>query len=137
MSVRLFVLGVLHDIDTHGYHIKEIARASNLDRWSDIAYGSIYHALNAMEKEGLIEQSGVEQEGDRPPRKLYRITKEGRGAFQTLLQETSEFGYNTKHPINLALPFITHFSPDERTARLEQRIRRLEERRETVMQRRE
>ena len=59
MSVRLFVLGVLNEQDTHGYEIKEIARAWNLDKWADIGYGSIYHALGALEDEGLIQEVRV------------------------------------------------------------------------------
>jgi DNA-binding PadR family transcriptional regulator len=137
MSVRLFVLGVLNEQDTHGYEIKEIARTWNLDKWADVGYGSIYHALGALEDEGLIQEVGVEQEGARPPRSVYRITEPGRAAFLRLVRETSTWGYQRKHPINLALSFIAHLPPEERVALLEERLRRLEEGHRIVSDRRE
>jgi DNA-binding PadR family transcriptional regulator len=137
MSVRLFVLGILNERDTHGYEMKEIARDWNLDKWADIAFGSIYHALGMLEAEGLIRTVGVEQEGGRPPRSIYRITDQGRTAFQELLRETSRFGYQRKHPINLALTFLARLPPEERVALLEERLRWLEEILAVVSERRE
>jgi DNA-binding PadR family transcriptional regulator len=137
MSVRLFVLGVLNEQDTHGYEIKEIARAWNLDKWADIGYGSIYHALGALEDEELIQEVRVEQEGGRPPRSVYRITDRGRQAFLQLLRETSRYGYQRKHPINLALTFIAHLPPEERVSLLEERLRRLEDAHQRVTEQRE
>jgi DNA-binding PadR family transcriptional regulator len=137
MSVRLFVLGILNEQDTHGYEIKEIARTWNLDKWADIGYGSIYHALGALEDEGLIQEVGVEQEGGRPPRSVYRITEHGRAAFLQLVRETSKSGYQRKHPINLALSFIAHLPAEERVSLLEERLRWLEEVYRRVSDRRE
>jgi DNA-binding PadR family transcriptional regulator len=127
MSVRLFVLGVLNEKETHGYEIKEIARTWNLDKWADVGYGSIYHALGVLEDEGLIEEVGVEQEGARPPRSVYRITERGRTSFLELLREISQYGYQRKHSINLALTFLAQLPPQERAGLLKQRLRRLEE----------
>jgi DNA-binding PadR family transcriptional regulator len=137
MSARLFVLGVLNEREAHGYEMKEIARTWNLNLWADIGYGSIYHALGAMEDEGLIQEVAVEQAGARPPRSVYRITERGRDAFRELLRETCRFGYQEKHPINLALTFIAQFPPEERVALLEERLRRLEESFRIIAERRE
>jgi DNA-binding PadR family transcriptional regulator len=137
MSVRLFVLGVLNERVTHGYEIKEIARTWNLDKWSEIGYGSIYHALGVLEGEGLIEEAYVEQEGGRPPRAVYRITEPGRAAFLRLLRETAVWGYQRKHPINLALTFLAHLPPEERVALLSERLRQLEAGYQAVSARRE
>jgi DNA-binding PadR family transcriptional regulator len=137
MSVRLFVLGVLNERDTHGYEIKEIARTWKLDKWAEIGYGSIYHALGALEDEGLIEEAYVEQEGGRPPRAVYRITEPGRAAFLRLLRETAAWGYQRKHPIHLALTFLAQLPPEERVALLEERLRQLEAGCRAVTDRRE
>jgi DNA-binding PadR family transcriptional regulator len=137
MSARLFVLGVLNEREAHGYEMKEIARSWNLDKWADIGYGSIYHALGAMEEEGLVQEVAVEQSGGRPPRSVYRITDRGREAFRELLRETCRFGYQEKHPISLALTFIAQLPPEERVALLEERLRRLEESYGIISERRE
>jgi DNA-binding PadR family transcriptional regulator len=126
MSARLFVLGVLNERDAHGYEIREIAREWRLEKWSDIGYGSIYHALGGLEKDGLIHEVAVEQEGGRPPRSIYRITDAGRTALIELLRETAVTGFDERHPINLALSFLILLPPDERVALLEERLRRLE-----------
>jgi len=134
MSVRLFVLGVLNQRETHGYQFKELARTWNLDKWADIGYGSIYHALATLEKEGLVQAAGIEQEGGRPPRSIYRITDEGRRVFLALLREACKTSTSPKHPINLALAFILGLPPEERVALLEERLRSLEARHELVEQ---
>lgn len=126
MSARLFVLGVLNQRDAHGYEIKEIAREWRLEKWSDIGYGSIYHALGAVQKEGLIREIAVEQEGGRPPRSVYRITDAGRAALLDLVRETAVTGFDERHPINLAIGFLVLLPAEERAALLEERLRRLE-----------
>jgi DNA-binding PadR family transcriptional regulator len=126
MSVRLIVLGVLDERQTHGYEIKEIARSWNLNKWADISYGSIYHALTALQNEGLIQEVGTEQSGGRPPRSIYRITDQGRTVFLQLLREACTIGHLGKHPINLALTFIAKLPPEERVALLEERLLQLE-----------
>ena len=45
MSVRLYVLGVLNERDAHGYEMRNLAKEADLAQWTDIGYGSIYHAL--------------------------------------------------------------------------------------------
>jgi DNA-binding PadR family transcriptional regulator len=126
MSVRLLVLGVLNDRDAHGYQIKEIARASSLEKWAEVGYGSIYHALTSLEDEGLVQEVGVEQEGERPPRLVYRITEQGRAAFLELLKEASLVGYGGKSPIHLALAFIAELPPEERVQLFEERLRQMQ-----------
>lgn len=127
MSVRLFVLGVLSGRDAHGYEIKETAQMWRLHHWSDVGYGSIYHALGMLAKEGLVAEVGVEQEGSRPPRSVYRITDAGRAALLRLVRESAVTGFAERHPINLATRFLVLLPPDERAALLEERLRRLEE----------
>jgi DNA-binding PadR family transcriptional regulator len=126
MSVRLFVLGILNEGETHGYRIKEIAGDWKLEKWADIGYGSIYHALAMLEEEELILKVATEQTAGRPPRSIYRITDQGRAVLRELMQEAGRMGHQRKHPINLALSFLTQLPPQERAALLEERLRRLE-----------
>jgi len=136
MSARLFVLGVLNERDAHGYEIKEVARVWRLEKWSDIGYGSIYHALNSLEKEALIREVAVEQEGGRPPRSVYRITDAGRAALLQLVRESAVTGFDERHPVNLAATFLVLLPPEERVALLQERLRRLEQDQERVAARR-
>ncbi len=134
--VRLFVLGVLNEGESHGYEVKERAKQWNLELWTEIGYGSIYHALTMLAREGLIEEVGTEQRGTRPPRMVYRITDRGREEFLRLVRETSRSGYQEKHPINLAVTFLNRLTAAERVRLLTERLRALQERRDAVASRR-
>ncbi len=125
MSVRLFVLGLVYENDTHGYEIKATAHLWGVDRWAQIKDGSIYHALGALEKEGLILESNVEQSENNRPRYVYRITEPGRAVFLKLLRETCRAAPTEGRTIDLGLAFIRHLPPGERVALLEERHARL------------
>jgi DNA-binding PadR family transcriptional regulator len=90
-----------------------------------------------MEKEGLIREVAVEQEGGRPPRSVFSITDAGRAALLLLIRESAVTGFDERHPINLALSFLRLLPPEERAALLEERLRRLEEAQRRVAARRE
>ncbi len=133
MSARLFVLGILNERTSHGYDLRQIAQSWNLYEWADISYGAIYHALTTLENEGLVEQSGVEQMGERPPRTLFRITEAGRTDFGKALEKAILTEDRVRHPVNLALVFLAILPPQERVALLEERLRRLEKRYQAVL----
>lgn len=69
------VLAVLNDGALHGYGIaREIERRSdNALRFKE---GTLYPALHALEREGLVE-SEWQKEGNGRERKVYRITPAG------------------------------------------------------------
>lgn len=132
MSVRLFVLGLLYGQDRHGYEIKEVAKLWGLERWARIGFGSIYHALGKLQEEGCIEERGVEQEGNRPQRYVYRITPAGQNTFFDLLRQTAREADTESRDIDLALAFIHHLPPEERITLLQQRLDSLTPRRRSL-----
>jgi DNA-binding PadR family transcriptional regulator len=55
-ATRLLILGVLLiKQPIHGYHMRRELETWSADKWANIAYGSIYSALNKMAEEGLVE----------------------------------------------------------------------------------
>ena len=125
MSVRLFVLGLVYEKDTHGYEIKATAHLWGLERWAQIKDGSIYHALGVLDKEGAIQQRNVEQSENNRPRYVYCITMQGRGVFLSLLRETCRTAPTEGRSIDLGLAFIRHLPPEERVGLLKERHMRL------------
>lgn len=85
MSTRLVILGLLREHSLYGYEIKQIIEVRMGD-WTSIAFGSIYFALGKLAGEGFIEKVAAEQEGSRPSRTIYQITKAGRAEFLGLLR---------------------------------------------------
>jgi DNA-binding PadR family transcriptional regulator len=134
MSVRLFVLGLVHRNDVHGYEIKETAKRWGVDRWARIGFGSIYHALGKLEEEGLILEMGLEQETNRPPRMVYRITESGTAAFLELLRQTCRTAETESRDIDMALAFIDALPPEERVALLKERLKNLEPRHQSLQE---
>ena len=47
MSVRLVLLGLLHERPLYGYEIKQIIE-EHMGDWTSIAFGSIYFALDKL-----------------------------------------------------------------------------------------
>jgi DNA-binding PadR family transcriptional regulator len=121
MSVRLFVLGVIYEQDSHGYRIKEIAHLWGVQRWANIQDGSIYHALAKLEEEGLIKETDTAHSESQRPRYMYRVTEKGRHAFLTLLRETCRSAPTEKRDIDLALAFLSNLPPVERVSLLKER----------------
>ncbi|GAA2872451.1 hypothetical protein GCM10010517_32850 [Streptosporangium fragile] len=83
-SARMLVLGLLQQRPMHGYEITQLAAESELDRWTPVLPGSVYYALNKLEKDGLVRAEAEERTGDRL-RKIYAITGEGRTELGRLL----------------------------------------------------
>ena len=87
LSTRLVILGLLQWRPLYGYEIKQIIE-ERMGDWTDIAFGSIYFALDKLTDEGLIERVSIEQKGNRPSRSVYEITDAGRTEFLNLLRQT-------------------------------------------------
>jgi DNA-binding PadR family transcriptional regulator len=58
---------------------------SSFSHFFAAGYGSIYPALNALARDGLVECQHIPQEG-KPDRKVYRITESGREHLLAALQ---------------------------------------------------
>ena len=79
MSVKHAILGILADAPAHGYDLKTRFEEKVGEFWS-LNYGQVYTTLDRLHKDGLVEFDTVEQ-GDKPDKKIYRITSAGQDAF--------------------------------------------------------
>jgi DNA-binding PadR family transcriptional regulator len=74
----MLVLGVVRQLgETHGYEVRRELHNRSAEQWANVQPGSIYHALRALTKDGLIETLGTEETPDGPARTRYRITSGG------------------------------------------------------------
>jgi DNA-binding PadR family transcriptional regulator len=122
-AARLLILGVLRIRQPiHGYDIRRELEAWRAEQWANIAYGSIYFALNKMADMGLIEVVDRDQTGKGPNRTTYTITQHGEETFQRLLRE---FWWQPKpitDPFLVALTFMNELPRDELLAALRHRV---------------
>lgn len=74
-TTKHLILAVLQEEEMYGYQIvRQISTHS--DGQLEFGEGSIYPALHALEKSGLLASRWVAQDG-RPDRKYYRLTPKG------------------------------------------------------------
>lgn len=86
MLIRLLILWLLSEQPLHGYRIKRALEGDGLAFWFPVEFASIYSLLRTLVKQGHAEELGLEQEGARPERMLYRISRKGRVHYRTLLE---------------------------------------------------
>src|SRR5215471_8216732 len=83
--VGLLVLGTLARFGPmHGHQLKRSIQTINVEAWSDVRAGSLYHALHQLTAEGMIELLHTERPGRLPARTVYRITAAGEAELETL-----------------------------------------------------
>ena len=84
-SVQLCILALLREGKKYGFQIiKELRERSN--GYFDLKEGTLYPALHRLEKRGYLTSEWV-TEGDRPPRKYYTLTKQGRKVLKSASSE--------------------------------------------------
>jgi DNA-binding PadR family transcriptional regulator len=124
MSARLVILGCLRERPLYGYEIKHIIE-EHMGDWTNIAFGSIYYALDKLAKEGFVEKVGTEQEGGRPSRTVYQISDTGREEFRRLLHEVWRDVERHYFTFDIGLGYIDALPIEEVKEHLQNRITQL------------
>jgi DNA-binding PadR family transcriptional regulator len=119
------ILGLLRERPLYGYEIKHIIE-DRMGDWTNIAFGSIYYALDRLAEEELIEKVGTEQEGGRPSRTVYGITAAGREEFLRLLREVWSEVERQYFAFDIGLTFMKALDVEEVKRYLRQRLGQLE-----------
>jgi DNA-binding PadR family transcriptional regulator len=126
-STRLLVLGAVRIFQpVHGYDVRRELLSWRVDKWANVAPGSIYNALKTLTKEKFLKVVGTGQIGGRPERTQYSLTADGEKEYQTLLRAT---WWKVAPPLDELMPalcFMPSLSTAELTAALEHRITALE-----------
>mgnify|MGYP001827777528 CR=1 FL=1 len=108
---ELLLLGLLRKREMHGYQLSEFME-NHLGLFFDIKKATAYHLLGKMEKNGWVT-SRKEQEGKRPPRRVFAITAEGETLFQELLRGALPEYRRPAFPGNVPMLFMDALPPEE------------------------
>src|SRR5438128_11022545 len=87
MSIKYAILGLLADRPLHGYELKA-AYEAELVPATQLNYGQVYTTLERLARDGLVAHEVVSQT-ERPDKKVYALTREGRRALQEWLATPS------------------------------------------------
>jgi len=130
MERKLLLLGLLRRQEMHGYQLNEFID-NNLALCTDLKKPTAYYLLDQMAKDGWI-LAEMEQEGNRPQRKVYRLTQTGEMEFQRLLHENLRVYVPVNFPGDAGLAFSDWIKPDETLTLLEEQKIQIKARLEAV-----
>jgi DNA-binding PadR family transcriptional regulator len=119
MEKKLLLLGILRDQEMHGYQLNEmLGQGSGIP--IKLSKPNAYRLLNKMEQDGWVTYR-EEQEGNRPPRRVYTITDEGERVFQRMLRNSLATYSLPEFPGSVALNYLELLPAHEALALLQQR----------------
>lgn len=86
-AIEYCVLALLRDEERYGFQlVRELSEADGLVT----SEGTVYPLLTRLRKEGLVETSWRES-NQGPPRRYYRITREGRRELASFTEQWARF----------------------------------------------
>jgi DNA-binding PadR family transcriptional regulator len=124
MERELLLLGLLREEEMHGYQLNEFID-SHLGETIQLKKPTAYRLLNMMASDGWVAYR-EEQEGNRPPRRVYSLTTKGESQFQRMLRENLVKYEAPVFSGNIGILFLHALSPDEAAALLRQRRKSVE-----------
>src|SRR5437870_9040735 len=76
--LALSILQLLDERPMHPYELAATMRDRHQDEFIRLNFGSLYHTVDVLERNGWIIPAEREKEGNRPERTIYRLTPTGR-----------------------------------------------------------
>lgn len=116
----LILLGLLMAQRQHGYQINEFIE-KNLGMITDMKKPTAYATLDKLSKQGYIEVQ-MEQEGNRPSRKVYSINESGKQYFYDLLLANLSSAETVHYAGDIGLMFMDHLPLDQTIDALKMRL---------------
>ncbi|MGC5247982.1 helix-turn-helix transcriptional regulator [Gordonia sp. DT219] len=85
--LAVLILGLVAERPMHPYEMAQTAMERREDRLVKFRPGTLYHTVDRLAGNGLIEVYDVRREGNRPERTVYAITATGRGALVANIEQ--------------------------------------------------
>jgi DNA-binding PadR family transcriptional regulator len=101
LSIKYGILGLLASGPLHGYELK-LACEEELVPASPLNFGQVYTTLERLQRDGLVAHQVVSQ-SERPDKKVYALTPEGRRLLQNWLATPSPPETDPRHETALKL----------------------------------
>ena len=111
MDRELLLLGFLRREQAHGYRLNEFIER-DMAACTDIKKPTAYFLLDKMAKQGWMTVRET-REGNRPPRRVYRLTAKGEAQYQKLLRENLADFIAAKFPGDVGLAYADDLEPQE------------------------
>jgi len=115
-------LALLTERPMHPYEMYQLLLTRREDRLLKIRPGTLYHAVDRLAEDHLVEVCGTDRDGNRPERTTYRVTAGGRWALtRTIADELASPA--TEYPrFTLAVSEAHTLPTDQVAAHLRRRV---------------
>ena len=119
MERELLLLGVLRHGEMHGYQLHDFIE-KNMAFCTDLKKPTAYFLLEKMQENGWVAVKEA-REGNRPQKRIYRLTAKGEAAFQELLRDNLSHFSSAQTGSDVGLAFIDALPADQAQEYLLQR----------------
>jgi DNA-binding PadR family transcriptional regulator len=120
--LSMAVLALLHEEPMHPYQISFTMRERHWDWCIKLKFGSLYHTVETLIRDGLIEPVETEREGRRPERTVYAVTDRGRQEFLERLSDMVGQPAREYADFAAGLKFLWHLDRDAAVSLLRHRV---------------
>lgn len=119
--LALSALALLDERPMHPYELASTMRARHHDEFVRLNFGSLYHTVEVLERNGWIVPAEREKEGRRPERTIYRLTDAGRDVLQRVVGDIVSSPRREYPHFAAGLMFMHRLDAPRATVLLEQR----------------
>jgi DNA-binding PadR family transcriptional regulator len=124
--LALTALVLLRERPMHPYEMSRLIQERRYDVILNLKRGSLYHAVERLERDGLIEAVETSREGRRPERTVYQLTEQGRDEFDNALRALITDARYEPPRFMTAVQFLASIPPDDALKLLKLRVLSLE-----------
>src|SRR5207302_3252525 len=119
--LALSILQLLDERPMHPYELASTMRDRHHDEFIRLNFGSLYHTVEVLERNGWIVPAEREKEGRRPERTIYRLTKSGRQVLVAVVSDILARPRREYPHFAAGLMFMHHLSASEAAEHLRNR----------------
>src|SRR5207245_5641050 len=107
-TLALSVLELLDERPMHPYELASTMRLRHHDEFIRLNFGSLYHTVEVLERNGWIVPTEREKEGRRPERTIYKLTESGREVLVRIVNDILSQARREYPHFAAGLMFIQH-----------------------------
>ncbi len=110
----------------HPYEMQRVMHTRHTDELLALKRGSLYHAINQLQRDGLIDPVQTSREGRWPERTVYSVTPDGREELVIWLRDLLARPAREPSQFTAALAHVLHLAPRDALQQLQMRLAELE-----------
>ncbi len=124
--LSLSILELLDEQPMHPYEMASRMRTRHHDEFIRLNFGTLYHTVDVLERNGWIRPGEREKEGRRPERTIYTLTESGRAVLTNTVGELLRQPRREYLHFAPGLMFMHHLTAEEAASHLQERAATLD-----------